>query len=546
MAERSRRRPLSPFRLKRLGFYLIFTRFAFLVFLFVITYSLKEFDSRTYPDWLPLVPTAAIAFNFVLYFLNFVFGSSRLFHFFQLVSDLAFISVLVFYTGGVDSNFIFLYYALIIGCAALMSDWSSLVFASAATVLISAKTMFTLLKGGSMERLKTIIALLFAQSIGMHLAAYLSSLLAINLYREKVFNEEILENIEDALLVLSPNGKVVFMNPAAMNLLGLSEKAIGKACSEVFARPGLEPLQRFLSEGGTGQLEMDIEPTPGILLPVNVRVSNIRGAGSGRPARVVLIEELTIKRRLQEIESRSRRLQEYSVISAGVAHEIRNPLASIKAAAHEIERDITDPELRAMMDIIIKESDRLNTILTEFLYFTRSKEPVFESTELYSLCEDVRTLVLAGDVPPADYELDIERGLKCRLDREQFKQVLLNLSLNSVEAGGREVRIRVSARRESSDEFLRKHRKIAEGVPTYSRAGVTITHEDDGPGVREEERKDIFVPFFTTKPKGTGLGLAVVQRVVAAHGGIVLADFDRPKGVAFRIWLPQAGYLEEK
>ena len=388
------------------------------------------------------------------------------------------------------------------------------------------------------EYLNTTFALLFAQSVGIHLVAYFSSLLSINLYKERVFSDEILENISDALVVVNPNGRLAFLNPTASQLLLLSGKDIGKLCDEVFDREGLRELKKLIADDTDINLDMDIEPYSGFILPVNVRVSMIGKTGHQMAGKIILIEDLTVKRRLQEIESRTRRLQEYSVISAGIAHEIRNPLASIKAAAEEIERDPTDPDIGKMAEILNKESDRLNSILTDFLHFTRLRSPTPDDVPLRRLVQEVEDSVLARSDKPYAYELDIDPDLKCFIDREQFVQVLLNLSLNSLQAAEQEVKITVSAKRENLRDFLTRHRPIQRGFSSFNREGIVITHEDEGPGISPEARENIFVPFFTTKSKGTGLGLAMIQRIIASHNGVIVPEFDRPRGVAFSIWIP--------
>ena len=190
MTETQRRKPVSPSRLKRLGFYLIFARFAVLLFLSGITFVLQTVSSEPpRVEWIPAIPLGAIGINFFLLILNSLFGRLKVFQVFQLSVDLAIISLLVFYTGAVNSNFVFLYYALVIAAALLLSDWSSLVFASAATVLIAVATSFLPVIGSQGTSAKATFIILIAQSSGLHLVAYLSSALAISLYKERIFNE---------------------------------------------------------------------------------------------------------------------------------------------------------------------------------------------------------------------------------------------------------------------------------------------------------------------------------------------------------------------
>ena len=215
------------------------------------------------------------------------------------------------------------------------------------------------------------------------------------------------------------------------------------------------------------------------------------------------------------------RLSAAGQLAASLAHEIRNPLASISGAAGILQRRTARPEfLQDSLEIIQKESQRLNKLLTGFLNFAKPRSPRLQCTDLNDLMLSVLSLVshtaeLKGNV--LSYKPPVE-GVEIECDPEQLKQVLLNLVINAIEASpaGSEIRLRTLA----------------------LNGGNAIEIEDDGSGIPSDAVDRIFDPFFTTKPKGTGLGLAISSMIVSQHGGTLSFRAGPHGGAIFRIELP--------
>ena len=251
-------------------------------------------------------------------------------------------------------------------------------------------------------------------------------------------------------------------------------------------------------------------------------------ADRGRTQRMELeaaSEQLAeVNRELQDSFEQIRRADRLSAIgqlSASLAHEIRNPLASIDGAANLIESPQTSDEMRkGSLAIIHKEIQRLNRLLTNLLDFARPRKPEFQAVEPARLIDTIISLVghsaqqkgvtLCKDVPTS------VPPFEC--DTEQMKQVILNLAINAVQAMAEPGEVVLSAHQRDSS--------------------VMICVCDQGPGVDEENMEKIFNPFFTTKEAGTGLGLSVVYQIVTQHGGIVKAERNPGGGMTFSLVIP--------
>lgn len=218
---------------------------------------------------------------------------------------------------------------------------------------------------------------------------------------------------------------------------------------------------------------------------------------------------------------RSERLSSLGQLAAGLAHEIRNPLASIEGAAAILQRENGNEERRIeFLDIIQKESRRLDGLLTRFLKFAKPPEPNLRTVEVGELLDAVTSLA-QRTIPGGRLEIfeDVQPGLSAlQCDLDQMKQVLLNLVINAVQAMPEGGRVRLAMHQDESR--------------------VTIDVEDEGSGVSQENVERVFDPFFTTKASGTGLGLPVADQIVRQHAGTLTISRNTSRGATFRISLP--------
>jgi len=218
---------------------------------------------------------------------------------------------------------------------------------------------------------------------------------------------------------------------------------------------------------------------------------------------------------------RAERLFAVGQLSAGLAHEIRNPLASIAGAVGLLERNSASEQARSeCLEIIKKENQRLNKLLTSFLDFARPRAPKYHTVDVSGVLDSVTVLAThAIGVKPIVIRKEAEANLApLECDPEQLKQVILNLLINAIQATDDRGEVVLAVRNE--------------------RERLLIQVRDQGRGIRPEDRDKIFDPFFTTKESGTGLGLPVAHQIIEQHGGILTAEENPDRGMTFSVWLP--------
>lgn len=230
------------------------------------------------------------------------------------------------------------------------------------------------------------------------------------------------------------------------------------------------------------------------------------------------------RERLREAEEAVRRAEKLSVmgkLAAGIAHEIRNPLASMSGSIQVLRDELElSQENRRLMDIILRESERLNGLITEFLDYARPYNPEKKEIDLSCIVADTIDMFEKGF--SQEQRIKVQKEIKSRIrifgESERLKEVLWNLLNNAVQsmhAGG----------------------NLAISLDTYGSMAILIVR-DSGEGIDVKDLDRVFEPFFTTKTYGTGLGLATVYRIIEAHGGNIRVDSDKGKGTAFTVMIP--------
>ena len=329
-------------------------------------------------------------------------------------------------------------------------------------------------------------------------------------------------NMSTGVLVLDEQGRVAAINPAGAALLGCDPaRSAGRELAEVGAGvPGLQVLLRdCLERGASASREvLEIAPGAGRRGHLGVALSPSRAPDGQVDGALVLMTDLTEIRRLQEHSRLRESLATVGELSAGIAHEFRNALATILGYARMLEKR-EEPEVRDRAREILREVHTVRQTLDEFLLYARPPEPQRVPVELEPLIRSC-----AAEVSER-LELQVQGEFgRVTGDEELLRRAFRNLLQNAVDAAaesGRPVRVRVTGRSLSDP------------------AVAQIEIDDDGPGIPAEQRAQVFVPFFTTRARGTGLGLALVQRTVIDLGGEIDAAEGPRGGALFRIRLPR-------
>lgn len=321
----------------------------------------------------------------------------------------------------------------------------------------------------------------------------------------------ILDSMSDGVVAVDTADTITTFNRAAREILGFTTgEVMGKPFAEVFARPF----------GESGKLtDSELKTSAGETISVSERTSPVAGDDGRRIGLVKVFQDLTEIESLRERVRRKDRLAAIGEMAATVAHEIRNPLGGIRGFAALLERDLADGDKRKrLVEKILIGTRNLDAVVNELLEYTRPIELRKGSCNLRELVEAATGL--AGiDPDHARVINEVDESLTLHADEDRLRQVFLNILINAAQsvAGGGSIRITSS---EDGEE-------------------VEIAIADDGAGIAPEHIGRIFSPFFTTKEKGTGLGLAVAAKTVESHGGALSVSSEPKAGATFRVRLPR-------
>mgnify|MGYP000327283413 CR=1 FL=1 len=437
----------------------------------------------------------------------------------QTCWDLLFATCLVFLTGGVASHLSFLYIFVIFSVSIFLSRREVFVAASAASILygglldlqyyavVPVVSVFPVSPVSSRE----IFYAIFINVIVFYLMAFFSSLLSERLrhselaLKKREIDFEELENLNRIILSNIPSGLIIINNVGCIRSFNAGAKVItGYTLEEIYNQPvqALFPDLTVLDGAGfktVARGETRLKDKYDVQRPVGFTSSLVRDVSGETLGLLITFQDLSRLKEMEEQLKRSDRLAAVGQLAAGMAHEIRNPLASISGSVQLLmEGEKLESEDRRLMGIVVREAERLNALLTDFLVFARPAPPVLESVEVTELLDELFCMVSADErFKDIDLQREYKGPIEWHCDRAQLRQALWNLLVNGAEAMDHQGRLTL-------------------GVDSN---GPAIYVEDTGPGIPQDIRDKIFDPFFTTKDSGTGLGLATVYSIVEAHEG---------------------------
>lgn len=344
----------------------------------------------------------------------------------------------------------------------------------------------------------------------------------------RVDTNYILENMSSGVLVIDSVCRVVTMNVAAEMILEIvKEDVLGRHVDEALGRrvPDLahELVQSLSTERGKCRHEIAAHTRDGQHRPLGISISLLTDGADRRRGVIAVFQDLTEVHEMRERVRKADRLAAIGELSAGIAHELRNPLASISGSIEMLHTELKlDGENGRLMELIMRESDRLDRIISDFLEFAKIRQPRKLPARLDKCLSETMVLLKKN----AEKSAGISIRLECAedmpqvyMDDEQMRQVFMNLAVNSCEAMQKGGTLDVVAGPTGGGE-------------------VRVAFCDNGPGIDPEGMERLFEPFFTSKEGGTGLGLAIANKIVEAHGGAIEYRNREQGGAVFTITLP--------
>lgn len=522
----------DPAFLKRLKALTIFR--AFFVTLLLGSFFIFNIGYYKFP-----YPNAIIYLIIALYLLTISYAlllnrikNLTVFAYTQLSLDVLSEIFLIFVTGGIGSWFSSIMFLTVMASAIVLNKKAAYLIATLCSILYGLMIDLQFyqimpLPYDAIIKEKDFLYNIFSHISALYLTAYLTGQLSSGLektsrtLKEKVsdledltlFNRELIESLPSGLLTTDPSGRILVFNKAAENITGANRSVtVGQHITDIF--PFLPyPMEKERVEGTLVHDKL----TKVIGLATSEIIDN-EGQKTGN---IYVFQDITQIKNLEAELKQKERLAVLGEFSANIAHEIRNPLASMKSSIELLkEGTITKKQSDRLMDIIISEMDRLNKIITDLLIYTKPRPIKIARFDLHKVLGETIDLLKnsAENTSNITITSDLKGGREISGDPDKLRQVFLNLAKNAIESmpDGGELTIRTIEHEEA----------------------ISVLFEDTGLGIPPENLKDIFYPFFTTRDKGTGLGLPIAYRIIEEHNGKIKVSSVPGQGTTFEIVLP--------
>jgi two-component system sensor histidine kinase PilS (NtrC family) len=461
----------------------------------------------------------------------------------QLLVDLAVVTSVVDLT---DGQFAALYILVNAAAAIMLPLRGALLITMLGIALYSADVVF-FGQGGTTPLQLALQLIVFSLagvgssyiSVQLKAAGMGREALAAELKQVQLRSDDVLENIRSGIVSITEAGELLFANTMASQLLGLDLAPLkGSPVLATIERvaPGLaQALSRAADYGlGTARSEGVLQRGD-LSVPLGVTTATtLLDDSSGGRTITAIFQDISDQKRLEQLHLRAQRLEAVAELSASLAHEIKNPLASIRSAVEQISaRPSTNDDERTLSRLIVRESDRLSRLLSEFLDFARVRVTRQEPVDVGAVVKGAARLADAnpGKTPGSAVRVNVGYApLQVKGDEDLLHRAVFNLALNALQATRPGTTVVVSA-------SVAAQERIPRGVAALEAGAVIIEVTDEGPGIDALVRDRLFEPFTTTKPGGTGLGLAIAYRAIEAHRGVVLVDTS-DRGTRFSVMLP--------
>ena len=468
----------------------------------------------------------------------------------QLALDGVFVSAVVLVTGGIDSFFPYLYFLVIVSGGTFFYRPGGLYTALYVTLLYGA---LLLLQGwGAAPFLPHLIMKtkqagsyyiyqFIMHGVGFMLVGYLSSIFAeqavkqrgqIEIQKKNIdqlegLNRIIIENLDFGLITLDQENNIQTINPAGARILGLEVDQVKQAgLSAVF--PEIQLHSETGNSPAPNRQEFMYQSPQGVNMLIGCSFNAIQDTLLG-PGSIFSFKDISKIKAMEDHLRQVDRLALMGKMAAGIAHEIKNPLASISGSIQVLQEDFKGESTgEQLLKIMTREVGRLNTLVNSFLNFSRPVQDVNAFIDISELIQGTVELIRKNREVSTDilWELEMEPHLIVNISSGEMSQVTWNLLMNAVQALNQGGKISV------------KGKSLKFGYPDN---WAEITFKDNGPGIQEKDLGKIFDPFYTTKAEGIGLGLNIVQKIISDRGGRIRVKSAPGEGSKFVLLFPLAG-----
>lgn len=466
-----------------------------------------------------------------------------LFAYTQVVLDIVLITLTVYITGGLDSFLASLYVFSVIGASIVIGRSGGLVAASVSSILYGLlidldfykvlPQKYKLLWSPIDHAWDDVVTTITLNIIAFFSVAYLTGYLAektarmerrleekvIDFDRLEELNRHIVEIVPSGIITIDDNGRITSFNRA-------SEVITGETLEDVYFKK-LEVVFKGMEEGDIAKLaERGTRVDKSFTLKSGEKWLgyNISKGKDKDMEYIIMLQDLTLYKRLEDELRRDDRLKALGELSASLAHEIRNPLASLSGSIQVLGDDVKfEGDKKNLMDIVLRESNRLNSLVTDFLLFAKPAESEREEVDLSKVIKDTLDVFINSPEGLGLNVVDeVDSGVYIKADKRQVTQVFWNLFINAGASTGESV----------------NNLTVRSFIDSDDRDYISISVKDSGTGIDVENIENIFDPFFSTKEAGTGLGLSIVNRIIESHGGTISVKSVKGSGTEFIIKLP--------
>ena len=483
--------------------------------------------------------------------------------FFQIIIDHLFITVLIYFTGGKESFFPITYIFPIIGSSMIFYKRGALLSASLSSFLYGLLLLLQLhhwinpLGQPPIYDASQIFYVLIITMATFYIVALLSSTISEELKKKKkeliqkqvdynqleTFNRNIIQSLDSGLLTIDLSGNINFLNRTGEKILGRNGEGLkDTSIYDLFPKINqvIEQVQKKVSEPFSDyqRYETLLTNQDGGKIYLGFSISPLTDPQGSLIGQTLIFQDITKFKEMEEQMKRVDKMAAVGLLAAGMAHEIRNPLASLSGSIQMLKTELTlDDDQRHLMEITLRESERLNALITDFLLFAQPPQTHKTLYPLGRILDETLDLFLHSPsfhdgirlLRPSDHE-----EIRASIDPDQMKQAFWNLLINAAQSmsNGGEIHVQLG-------------KGNAWGVTTLplssqlrGKEWVKISIVDSGNGIAPEEKEKIFEPFFTTKDNGTGLGLSIVHKIIENHNGLIKVESELGGGSTFTIFLP--------